>query len=96
MADFDYDKISNFFKALSHPTRLMIVVELLEDKRCVNDIGELVKVPQPNISQHLAILKANNIVDWLQQGKMKCYFLKNPHLIRGVLDALKEKYNLYL
>ncbi|MBL7198418.1 MAG: winged helix-turn-helix transcriptional regulator [Candidatus Omnitrophica bacterium] len=90
MESLDYRKISNFFKALSHPTRLIIAMELLEGKRCVNDIRELVKVRQPNISQHLSILKASGVVDWIQQGRMKCYFLKNPQLIRDILKAIKN------
>ena len=85
-------KICNFLKALSHPTRMTIVVELLESrsKRCVNDIRELVKVSQPNISQHLTILKANGIVDWVQQGKKRCYFLKKPWLIKNILKMGKN------
>ena len=85
----DYRKVSNFLKALSHPTRLMIVMKLLkgEGKRCVNDITDLVKIPQPNISQHLTILKASGIVDWIQQGKRKCYFLKKPQLIKNILKV---------
>jgi len=90
MTDLDCKKVSNFFKALCHPTRMAIVIELLDDKRCVNDIGELTKVSQPNISQHLAILKADNIVDWLQEGKTKCYFLKNPRLIKSIMRTLEK------
>ena len=83
----NYRKVSNFLKALSHPTRLTIVVELLEGKgkKCVNDIRELVKVSQPNISQHLTILKASGVVGWTQEGKRKCYFLKKPQLIKNIL-----------
>jgi len=95
MKALDYRKISNFFKALSHPTRIVIVMELLRDKKCVNDIRELIKVKQPNISQHLGILKANGIVDWIQQGKRKCYFLRNPQLIKDILKTtrIRERYD---
>jgi len=90
MRALDYRGVSNFFKALSHPTRIMIVTELLRAEKCVSDIRELIKVKQPNISQHLGILKASGIVDWIQQGKRKCYFLKNPQLIKDILKALKK------
>ncbi|MCD6384844.1 winged helix-turn-helix transcriptional regulator [Candidatus Sumerlaeota bacterium] len=89
MANLDVKKISNFFKTLSHPTRVLITLELLQEKRCVTDIGELVNLPQPNISQHLAILKAGGIVDWTQQGKTKCYFLKDPQLIENLFKIFK-------
>ncbi len=87
MKTVKYRKISDFFNALSHPTRVEIVIELLKGKSCVNDIRELLKVRQPNVSQHLSVLKSNGIVDWHQEGRRKCYFLKNPQLIRYILKA---------
>jgi len=89
MKTVEYKEISNFFNALSHTTRVGIVAELL-DKKCVSDIRELVKVRQPNVSQHLSLLRLNGIVDWCQEGKRKCYFLKNPQLIKDILKALKN------
>jgi DNA-binding transcriptional ArsR family regulator len=86
----DNRKVSNFFDALSHPIRVEIVTELLKGKRCVSDIRELVDVNQPNVSQHLSVLKASGIVDWNQEGKRKCYFLKNPLLIKDIQKALKK------
>ncbi len=85
----NYTKAAKFLKALSHPTRLMIVDELAAGKKCVNDIRELVKVNQPNISQHLALLKLHGIVDSMQNGKMKCYFLKDEEMIREIFKSLK-------
>ena len=84
------EKIAGLLKALAHPTRLMIVEELLRREKCVNDITELLNLRQPNISQHLYILKANNIVNCKREGKMKCYFLENPELIRDLVDILRE------
>ncbi len=83
-------KISNFFNALSHPVRVEIVTELLKGTKCVSDIKELIAINQPNVSQHLSILKAKNIVDWQQEGKRKCYFLKKPKLIKNILNALQK------
>ncbi len=83
-------KISDFFNALSHPVRVEIVVELLKGEKCVSDIKELLKVRQPNISQHLSVLKSGGIVDWHREGKRKCYFLKNPRLMDDILSALKK------
>jgi len=96
METVEYRKVSNFFNALSHPTRVEIVAELLKGEKCVSDIRELVKVKQPNVSQHLGILKANDIVDWIQQGKRKCYFLKNPQLIKDILKAIKIGRKIWL
>ena len=85
------EEITEFLKALGHPTRLMIVEELLREEKCVNDITELLNVRQPNISQHLYILKASNIVDCKREGKMKCYFLQKPELIKNLVEILRGK-----
>ena len=95
MSNIDYRKVSDFFNVFSHPTRVEIIIELLKSKKCVSDIKELLEVNQPNVSQHLSSLRSNDIVDWRQEGKRKCYFLKNPQLIKDIFDVLKKnKYNL--
>jgi len=86
---YKYKIIAQFFKALSHPVRLMIVNELLNKERCVNDIEEILDLKQPNISQHLNLLRLLNIVDFIQDGNKKCYFLKNPELIKNLLKVVK-------
>jgi len=95
MKILNYRRVSDFFNVLSHPTRVEMIVELLKGKKCVNDIKGLLEVNQPNVSQHLSSLRSNDIVDWRQKGKRKCYFLKNPQLIKDIFDVLKKnKYNL--
>ena len=85
-----YKIISQFFKALSHPTRLMIINELLNKKICVNDIEEILELRQSNISQHLSLLRLLNIVDFRKDGNKKCYFLNNKDSIKEILDIANK------
>ncbi len=85
------EEITELLKALGHPTRLMIVEHLLKGEKCVNDITELLNVRQPNISQHLYILRASSIVNCKREGKMKCYFLQKPELIKNLVRILRGK-----
>jgi DNA-binding transcriptional ArsR family regulator len=94
MDNAEYRKSADFFNALSHPVRVEIVTELLKGRKCVSDIRDFMKINQPNVSQHLSVLKAAGIVDWHQEGKRKCYFLKNPALLKKILNALKEGKNV--
>lgn len=84
----DYEDLGTFFKALSHPVRLMIVAELLRGEKCVNDMKELLKVRQPNISQHLGLLRLTGIVGCCKMGKVRCYFLNNPRLIKRIIELI--------
>jgi len=86
----EYKIAAQFFKALSHPTRLMIINELLDKKICVNDIEEILELRQSNISQHLSLLRLLNVVDFKKDGNKKCYFINNKGLIRDLLKIVKK------
>lgn len=78
-------------KALGHPTRLQIVIELLQGTKCVNDIHDLLPASQANISQHLTVLRNARIVDFAQDGAQRCYYVCRPQLVEGVLELLRNE-----
>ena len=75
-------------KALAHPTRLMILQELAEGTKCVADMEELLTAKQANISQHLAVLRNARLVDFAQDGALRCYYLARPKLVRDMLRLI--------
>ena len=78
-------------KALAHPTRLQIIIELLQGTKCVTDIHEILPASQANISQHLTVLRNARIVDFAQDGSQRCYYVCRPELVEGVLELLKAE-----
>lgn len=84
----NYEKLADYLKALGHPTRLMIVHNLLEQEQCVTKIQELVKKQQANISQHLHILKNAGIVKCTPRGQKRCYSLVHPKEIKTILTTI--------
>jgi DNA-binding transcriptional ArsR family regulator len=89
----DLKEKAQIFKALAHPIRLYIVEVLLSGERCVNDIKDLFEATQPNISQHLNILKYTGIVDFRQDKNLRCYFLKDPSKVKKLVQAAKQFIN---
>ena len=79
---------ARLLRVLAHPTRLMILHELLKGVRCVNDITELLAVRQPNVSQHLMLLREHGLVGSYRDGTYRCYYLTKPTLVTGLLDLL--------
>ena len=77
-------------KALAHPTRLMILQELLAGTKCVTDMEELLPARQANISQHLAVLRNAKLVDFAQDGALRCYYLARPKLVRDLLRLMSR------
>ncbi len=78
-------------KSLAHPTRLQIVIELLNGTKCVTDIHEILPSSQANISQHLTVLRNARIVDFAQDGAQRCYYVCRPELIEGLLNLLRNE-----
>jgi DNA-binding transcriptional ArsR family regulator len=78
-------------KTLSNPKRLEIVHLLAEGPREVGKLAEQLGISQPNVSQHLALMRSAGIVEAERDGREVRYRLSDPEVIvacetmRGVL-----------
>jgi ArsR family transcriptional regulator len=82
---------AELLKAFSHPTRLAILQELAVGPKCVTDIEDLVAARQANISQHLSVLRYSKLVDYAQDGALRCYYLCRPRLVRDMLTLVQRE-----
>ena len=83
---------SELLKVLSNENRLAIVCYLIEKPMSVSELHEkLSHVTQPALSQHLAVLKMNNILDSKKNGLIITYFIKDNRII-NIIEALKANY----
>ena len=78
-------------KVIAHPARIRILEELVKGVKCVSDLTEFLEVSQPNLSQHLALLRNHGVIDFYVDGRLKCYFLVDP-IIPDFLELLKKNY----
>ncbi len=85
------EKRLDIFKIIAHPVRIKILEDLTQAVKCVSDFEESLDISQPNVSQHLKLLRSHNIVDYFVDGRLKCYFLKEP-IIPDLLDLIKKRY----
>ncbi|HEX9934405.1 MAG TPA: metalloregulator ArsR/SmtB family transcription factor [bacterium] len=69
-------------KALAHPTRLRILRLIEEHRPCVKMIEKSLGLSQPNISQHLSLLRHLNIVESERTGNQVCYRITNPTVLK--------------
>jgi len=88
----NYAEWAELLRVLAHPTRLAILDSLTDGTRCVSDVCEILSVPQPNLSQHLSILRREGVVSFTEDGKKRCYFLTNPELIKALMCVLAGDY----
>jgi ArsR family transcriptional regulator, arsenate/arsenite/antimonite-responsive transcriptional repressor len=64
----DLAPMARLFKALSDETRLRMVALLTQGELCVCHFQDLLDLPQPTISRHLAILRAAGTVKTRRDG----------------------------
>ena len=57
---------------------------------CAGDIEERVKLSQPTISHHMAILTKSGLVEMVKQGQWRWY-RRNEKAIRRMLKGLRAK-----
>ncbi|MBI5640575.1 MAG: winged helix-turn-helix transcriptional regulator [Nitrospirae bacterium] len=78
-------------RAIAHPVRIRILEELLKGVKCVSDFEDFLDISQPNLSQHLSLLRREGIVNFYMDGRLRCYFLKDP-IIPDLLKVIKKDY----
>jgi ArsR family transcriptional regulator len=80
---------ASVFQALSHPTRIAILEILRDGPLSARTMQERLGVEQANLSQHLAILRAKQIVAHRKEGNQVFYSLGSP-LLTEVLDLMRR------
>ena len=70
--------LETLFKAFADPTRLRILSLLAAGELCVCDIVEILDIPQPTVSRHLAALRTAGLVAVTRDWKFAHYRLAEP------------------
>lgn len=80
---------AEILQALGHPTRIAIVEELQHGELSAGQIIERLGLEQANASQHLAVLRARQIVARRKEGNQVFYSLRHP-VFAEVLLLLRD------
>jgi len=86
---------ADIFQALAHPTRIAII-ELLEGgELSAGELMEKLGMEQANISQHLAVLRAKQLVVNRKAGNQVFYAVRDPIIIK-VLALMRRYFQKHL
>ncbi len=80
---------SEIFQGLANPTRIAIVELLRDGELSAGTLIEKLRIEQANASQHLAVLRAKQIVVSRKVGNQVYYSIRDRALIE-VLDTLRR------
>lgn len=79
--DAMYDGLAKLMKALANPARLEIIEMLSQGEKSVEGVVEATNLTVANASQHLQVLKNNNIVKSRREGHYVFYSLVNDDFL---------------
>jgi DNA-binding transcriptional ArsR family regulator len=98
MKDIDPEKLeqnaetaSKLLKSMGHPSRLMVLCNLLNGESAVSELNQSVPLSQSALSQHLAALRKADLVDTRRAGQVIYYRLKS----QAVSEILEVLYRIY-
>lgn len=71
----DTAECAMLLKAMADPTRLSILRSLVGGERSVTNLAQTLKLPQPAVSHHLAILRHAGLLTQTRAGRKVIYRL---------------------
>ena len=84
-------RASDLMKLLSHPHRLMILCKLNEGESSVGELAEKIGINQSPLSQHLARMRHEGVVEARREAQTVYYSLAGEE-IRAVISLLYDLY----
>ena len=82
---------TDFLRTLANPDRLLLLCQLSGGERCVSDLESDTGIPQPTLSQQLAVLRREDLVMTRREGKQIYYRIADPNLV-SLVRLLKDLY----
>nr|WP_210147239.1 metalloregulator ArsR/SmtB family transcription factor [Shewanella sp. WXL01] len=82
---------AKWLKAIANPYRLMILCLLLDNELSVTELNETVPLSQSALSQHLAVLRQQDLVSTRKSSQVVYYQLKNQQ-VTEVISILHKRY----
>lgn len=87
----NYRKAASVLRAMGNERRLQILCHLLEREHHVHELERLVGISQSALSQHLARLRRDDLVESRRQAQSKLYTLASAE-VRDIVSALSRLY----
>jgi len=86
---------ADIFQALAHPTRIAILELLSPGELSAGALIEKLGMEQANVSQHLAVLRAKQLVSNRKAGNQVFYSVRDPIVIE-VLNLMRTYFHAHL
>ena len=78
-------KVGGFLKALSNPARLLVLCQIADGEKSVGELERSVGLSQSSLSQHLAVLRREQIVATRRMGSTIFYSIASREAMAVML-----------
>ncbi|QMV63848.1 metalloregulator ArsR/SmtB family transcription factor [Pseudomonas berkeleyensis] len=85
------DAAGQLLKALANPDRLLLLCQLSQGERNVSELEAQLGIQQPTLSQQLAVLRREGLVETRRDGKQIFYRISSP----AALAVIETLYRLF-
>lgn len=90
-----YELHAGICQTLAHPKRLEAIERLRAGEMSVTELAEALEISQPNLSQHLTLMRQKGIVATRREGLNVYYRLTSPKIVKAC-DLMRQVLVEYL
>ena len=83
------EQMAAILTALANPTRLRVIIHLIDKEVSVNELANQLAISTSALSQHLAKLRAHNLVETRREAQTIFYSCKSEN-VHQFLDGLRR------
>ncbi len=81
----------NVLRALANEDRLLLLCQLSLGEKSVSELEQLLDIHQPTLSQQLAVLRTEGLVETRREGK-RIYYSVPDRRVLALLNAMHTEY----
>ena len=85
------DRAADVLKSISNKWRLLILCQLVKGEKSVGELLDIIDLSQSALSQHLAILRENSLVQTRREAQVIFYSIMGSE-VPAILNALYDLY----
>lgn len=78
------EEATSLMQACAHPSRLMLLCQLIQEELNVGELEERVGLHQPSLSQHLGVLRRQGLIAGRRSGQQIYYRVTDPQAVEMI------------
>ncbi|WP_233842904.1 metalloregulator ArsR/SmtB family transcription factor [Dyella sp. 2HG41-7] len=78
---------AGLLKSIGSQNRLLLLCQMVDEERSVNDLSESLDLAQSVVSQHLSVLRRDKLIKGRREGQ-SIYYSISDHRVHALMETL--------